>query len=126
MARTFIEERVYAYLLSVPAIVALVADRVYPHDLPQPAALPALTYARLSGQRSRTLAGEGGTDEPRVVIAIHAATFTAAQALAKAVLDAMDVATTFKSLPGGHDSEHVIDLGKYVETLEFDTSHREF
>lgn len=54
-----IEADIRTYLLDQPAITAIIGTRLYPVELPQGAAFPALTYQRISGGRSVTHSGQG-------------------------------------------------------------------
>lgn len=48
------------YLLTKTSVTTLVGVRIYPQVLPKGAVYPAITYARLGGERTRSLEGANG------------------------------------------------------------------
>jgi hypothetical protein len=89
-----IESKVIALLLANTAIAAIVGTRVYPVDLPQGAALPAISVLRISG--SQLYAGDGpvGLDNARIQVECWAGTYTTSKALPSLVRVAADACTT--------------------------------
>ena len=78
------------FLLEDATIAGIVEERVYPNILPQPATLPALTFAQVSGVRVRDLSGPTGRARPRVTVNSWASTYSAVRALADAVRRRLD------------------------------------
>lgn len=70
-----IEADVRTYLLADSAVTALIADRVYPLQLPQSAALPAVTYQRVSGTEGITYDGPSGLGRSRLQFDCWATTY---------------------------------------------------
>ena len=90
-----IEQTLVAYLVTVPALTALVSSRVYPLVLPQNAALPAIAYQRISGPREHSHSGPSGLAHPRIQLACWAATYAEAKAVAAALRQGIDGNRTF-------------------------------
>jgi len=81
-----VEETVVQRLLMVPAVTALVQQRISPHTRDQdPSAVPAITYQRLNSDDILTLEGPDGTGKVSLQIDAWAATPSAAVAVAAAV-----------------------------------------
>jgi hypothetical protein len=76
-------------LLSVAEVSALVSTRVYPTVLPQAAVLPAITYRRVDGFSDLTATTAGGYEQDRLQLDSWAQSASQAQAVAKAVRDAL-------------------------------------
>ena len=85
-----IETDLYAALAADPTVAGLVSTRIYPSLAPENAALPFITYALVSGVRSRTIAGVGDGVSKRIQIDANAATYSGAKALAAAVISALE------------------------------------
>lgn len=49
-----LEEAVYGYLSGEPGVAALVGDRIYPGRVKEGATLPAISYQRISANRTYT------------------------------------------------------------------------
>jgi hypothetical protein len=125
MSRTPAEARVYTVLTTTAAITAIVGARVYPVVAKQAAALPQLVYRRVSTDRVSSFAGESHLEFVRVQVDCQASTHLAAKNLAHAVLDAMDAATTFKSLPDGQVDGYDSDPEIYTVSLDFQVANDE-
>lgn len=80
----------HQWLTIHPATSALVGERVYPIRLPQKATLPAIAYSRVSSPPTRTHSGRGTLEHPRYQLDCWAATYLEAEALAAAVIQALD------------------------------------
>ncbi len=80
-----IEQTLRSYLLAQPAIAALIGERVYPLVLPQGAALPAITYQRISSVRESSHEGPSGLAHPRFQLNCWSGTYAGARAMADAV-----------------------------------------
>jgi hypothetical protein len=78
-----------AYLGNVSAISALVSTRIYPQRLPQAVTFPAIYYSQVSAVRVYNLSGATGRARRRVTINIVAETESSADAIAKAVRQAI-------------------------------------
>lgn len=88
-----VEEAVYAILTGDAGVAALAGDRVYPQEIPQDVALPAVAYARVSTRRARRHGGAGvgrRLARARVQVNCEAGTYGAAKGLAAAVVGALD------------------------------------
>jgi hypothetical protein len=83
------EESLNAHLLADAAVAALVAARIYPGAAPQGVVAPYVTYFRAGGAQDTTFDGPTRKDHPRIQIDAWAATYGGAEALGKAVEDAM-------------------------------------
>lgn len=80
-----IEAEIFQLLTEAPDVVALVSTRVYPLVIPQGAALPAVTYQRISGIHETTLAEPSHLTRPRFQLVAHAPTYLAARTLANTI-----------------------------------------
>jgi hypothetical protein len=88
-----LESNLYSLLSSDVNITAIVSARIYPVTLPQGAALPALTYSRISTTPEYTHDGAEGIARARVQIDCWAERHATALSLAQAVLGALVGAT---------------------------------
>lgn len=68
------------------ALGALIADRMFPDELPQAPTYPAAVYTVVSGPRDYTLDGPSGLVPFRVQFDLYGATASAAQALRSALI----------------------------------------
>lgn len=88
-----LEQALTALLRDDPALVALIARRVYPGVLPQGVAYPAVTYQRISTARSqwrRLQDHKPSYERPRFQIDAYAKTPLAVQTVAAAVIELLD------------------------------------
>jgi len=85
-----IEKTIYSLLTSDADIADLVAARVYPLILPQPATFPAVTYQRISGEWGITMDGAHNYAEERFQINTWATSYEGARELADAVWRELD------------------------------------
>ena len=81
-----IEADLYAHLTNDPGVNALVGSRVFPLHLSQGAALPAISYQRISGPREYDLAGPTGRSRPRMQIDCWANSYSTVKNLASKVI----------------------------------------
>lgn len=88
-----IKETVYSTLTNDATVAALVGTRVYPHKPPQGATLPAVGYLRIGGPRDTSLNGASGSARTRIRFDCWATTSDGADAVMRAVRDAMDAYT---------------------------------
>lgn len=87
---TGIEEATRDILVADSTVTGLVSTRIYPQVLPQGATLPAIAYQMVSSAREHAHDGAAqDLSRPRLQWAAHAATYSAAKAVAKAVRDAL-------------------------------------
>ncbi|MGE4297037.1 MAG: DUF3168 domain-containing protein [Desulfovibrionaceae bacterium] len=115
------EPKITAVLLHDATVAALAGTRVHPAPLPRGCALPAISYARISGGQVYSLAGYSGLENPRIQVDCWAETYDAAKALATAVRAAMDRATTFNALVIG-DRDQFSDTGQKPHSVTLDFS----
>jgi hypothetical protein len=80
-----IEAALCALLLEGTAVAALIGTRIYPNQVPQKSAMPAITYQQISGARDYTLDGPSGMTSPRFQINCWAKTYIEVCRLANAV-----------------------------------------
>ena len=80
-----IEQALQVYLKADTNVAALVSTRVYPGLAPQNAALPYITYERISTQRMMTHDGQNGLIGPRIQIDCWASAYSGAKTLADKV-----------------------------------------
>jgi hypothetical protein len=125
-ARTSIEQRVYTLLSGTAAVTALVGTRIYPTKAQQAALLPQLVYRRVSTSRVYSLAGESGVEMCRIQVDCQDDDFAGARALAAAVLDAFNGATSFASTPDGDVSGYESDPEIYTVSLDFQCTNYEW
>ena len=126
MARTPVESRIHTLLLANATVTALIGARVYPLVAQQAAPLPLLVYRRISTRRVGDLQGESKVEFPRIQIDCQAETYLGAKALASAVLDAMNAATTFDSDPEPDQQEsYEPESGIFMVSLDFTTGNYE-
>jgi hypothetical protein len=89
-----IETTLYAVLKADPAVAALVVSggetRIYPLEVPQDVAMPAVVYQRIASAPEVTLAGDVGLDAVRIQVSCWAATYSVAKELAAAVRAAVN------------------------------------
>lgn len=84
------EESLVARLNATPGVTALVGTRIYPMLIPQGAAMPAVTYQRISTVRPGSLRGPVGQADPRIQVNSWADTYGTAKALADQVRRSLD------------------------------------
>jgi hypothetical protein len=64
-------------------------SRIYPQNLPQKPAFPAITYNQVSGVRERDLCGPTGRTRPRITVNSWAERYADARTLADAVREGL-------------------------------------
>lgn len=62
----------YTHLQTRSALVALVADRVYPRRMPRTPIFPLVLYTRIATRRGVTHSGADGLAEPRIQFDVYA------------------------------------------------------
>lgn len=85
-----IEKKLVDVLLGDTTVTGLVGTRVFPVVIRDDTALPAITYQRLSGERSYTLSGRSGWATVRVGVSVWAREYAQAREAADAVRNALD------------------------------------
>jgi hypothetical protein len=85
-----IEQDVVEVLLADAAVEALVGDRIFPVTVRYETQLPAVTYQRMSGERTYTMGGRGGWATVRIGMSAWARDYSAARSIADAVRVALD------------------------------------
>lgn len=115
------EAALVAHLKGDAAVVALVADRLYPMMRPHSTPTPAVTYQRVSGQRANSLAGfTSGLTQIRVQVDCWGATYEAAGELASAIAARMDTAAaSFSSLLVFDQDVYEEDVRLFRRVLDF-------
>lgn len=83
-------EAIVAILLASSTLTDLIGNRVYPNYVPQNAAMPAVTYQRISGPRDHTFDGPSGLVQSRYQLNSWGATYGDMESVADAVRIAMD------------------------------------
>lgn len=78
-----LEQILYAYLMSVAGLVALIADRLYPSDAPQGIAGAYVVYRRISGPRTYDFDGPSGLVTARMQFSVLAPSYLQAKAVAE-------------------------------------------
>lgn len=84
------ESDLLAVLEGNAGVSALVGARIYPLILPQRVTLPAIRYQVISTLPQPTHNGASGLRQYRIQLSVHAATYSAAQAVAEALHTALD------------------------------------
>lgn len=125
MARVSAEQRIRTALTGAAPLVALVSDRIYPIAAPQGSALPRVIYGRAGGGRETGLSGETGWEHPRIQADAEGSDYASAKAVAGAVLDAMDDATSFASDAGDQVEGVNEETGIWSVTMIFDVLNEE-
>ena len=111
-----IEQTLVAILNADPTLATALAGRIYPVVIRQETALPALTYARLSGERTYVLAGAGHWTTAQFALTVWATEYAQARALAEAVRQALDAYTAAAGIgvasvqDGADEYEATLDL----------------
>lgn len=85
------EKLVYALLSGDAALAAIVSTRIYPSELPQNVATPAVVYRLVDSVDRPTISGDGGAQlvQARVSVVAIATDYSTVKAINEAVKDAM-------------------------------------
>ena len=116
---TLVEQRIYTYLAATSGITDLVSTRLFPHFLEQACEMPALSFFRVSTVPVNDLGGYADVEQPRIQFDCWGSTDDSSKALAKALLDAMEAATTFNALYLSWTSSYEAETKLYREQLDF-------
>ena len=84
-----IEEALRAYLLTKAALTALVSTRVFPDDISDGAALPAVVYQKISDIKDHTLTGISQLESPMIQFSAYATTKASARAISNQIRSAL-------------------------------------
>lgn len=124
------ESDLLAVLEGNAGVSALVGARIYPLILPQRVTLPAIRYQVISTIPQPTHNGASGLRQYRIQLSVHAATYSAAQAVAEALHTALDAkkavfgsgtsCTVANDVPG-YDEES----GQYMRHVDVEPWWRE-
>jgi len=121
-----VETAIYAALTGDPTLAATFGARVFPVQKPQRAALPAITYQRVSGQMVASIAGGSKLQNARFSIDLWGKSYSDIHgATLQAVVDAMQSSADFRSvcvLPPIDDYE--VDTEQYRVTMDFSVWER--
>lgn len=101
-----IEQDIYDRLTGDSGLNAVIAGRVYPHvprGLPQRAALPAVTYQRISGNPVYTYKGRAGLTMSRFQFNCFGRTLIESDAACQALIEAMDSFPGIRGMSGPRD-----------------------
>lgn len=106
-----------ARLVAAAPVAALVDGRIYWVDRPQTSPLPAITLQTIDDARPRVYGGFQSARPSVVQIDVWATTFAQKEALAEAVIAALEPANTANGIKFlAAEIEGVTDLGERVET----------
>lgn len=85
------EKVVYALLSADAALAALVSTRIYPGELPQNVATPAVVYRVVDSVDRPTISGDGGSQlvQARISVVAIATDYSTVKSINEAVKDAM-------------------------------------
>lgn len=84
-----IEEALVAHLFAQSGLTALISDRLYPNEVPQSAAYPAVTYQDISDIKVHTLTGQDSLEQPIKQFTAYASTKAQAKAVANQIKTAL-------------------------------------
>lgn len=84
-----VEPVVYARLSTFAGLTALVSTRIYPGVAPQNAALPMVTYRRISAQRPWGFGADAGLVVARMQFDVFAESYAASRAVAEQIRAAL-------------------------------------
>ena len=85
------EKVVYALLSADAGVTAIVSTRIYPSELPQQIAVPAIVYRHIDTVDRPTIHGDGGAQlvQSRISVIALANDYSAIKAIHEAVKDAL-------------------------------------
>lgn len=90
MAVDQIEKAIVSVLRNNGNVAGLVGTRIYPHEIPQSASVPAITYKQTSGERDHTMDGPSGFASPEYEITCWDDSYGTPRVLARYVRTALD------------------------------------
>lgn len=95
-----VEEEIVALLEAHAPLVDLVEDRIYPQMIAQGVERPAVSYFVVTGQREQCLRGPSDLENSRFQFDCYAQQYLQAKAVARAVTQAIEAATTLGVVAG--------------------------
>ena len=84
-----IYDALVAKIKATPAITALIGTRLYPDEIPQGDALPAVYYQTISDVKDHHLTGQLELEKPMIQFTVQAATKNSAADVAEAIKTAL-------------------------------------
>ena len=122
-----LEIKLYTALSGSTKITVLssVSTRIYPLIVPQESAMPAITYARVSGGQQNDLSGYSNIENPRIQIDCWATSYKEIKTIAENVHAVLYAATTFKAILVSDMDLYESDVELYRETMDFKIWNRE-
>lgn len=106
-------------------VTSSVSTRIYPLIVPQESAMPAITYARVSGGQQNDLTGYSGLENPRIQIDCWATSYKEIKTIAENVHAVLYAATTFKAILVSDMDFYESDVELYRESMDFKIWNRE-
>ena len=131
MAIDNIEKLLTLLLKNDAGVLAIVANRIYPMLVPQDAAMPALTYQKISGNWQVQMDGPHNMSRERFQINCWAETYAGAKSLADAVRAELNGYDTGNASIGVHlitlenETDLLVDVGdmrgtrRYARAMDF-------
>lgn len=122
-----LEIKLYTALSGSTKITVLssVSTRIYPLIVPQESAMPAITYARISGGQQNDLFGYSNLENPRIQIDCWAKTYKEVKTIAENVHAVLYADTTFKAILVSDMDFYESDVELYRESMDFKIWNRE-
>lgn len=115
----------YSVLSGASAVTDLVSTRIYPVKAPQNVAHPYITFQQITGGYVNSLSGYSGLRSPLYQVDVWADDYPGATDIAKAVRQAMDAATTIKTVLIEEREDYENDTSLYRVSQDFSIWHKE-
>ena len=109
------ETELYAVLAAASGVTALVGNRIYPDDIPEDQAMPAIVFGRAGTEDVDTIGGQRIGEFATLQIAAWAVTRTTAKAVADAIRDALIAAG---HNPANRASGYDGELGLHADNMQ--------
>lgn len=119
-----LEPKIFTALTGDTGVSAIVGSRVYPVVIPQKAALPCVTYLRVSGPQEMSLSGHSGLESVRVQVDAWAESYETAKSLASAIQSALLGASTFAVTSASDRDLFEDETGVFRVSTDFHVKHR--
>lgn len=122
-----LESKLYTALSgsSKITVTSSISTRIYPLIVPQQSALPAITYARISGGQENNLSGYSSMENPRIQIDCWALTYKEVKTIAENVHTVLNTTTTFSAVLISDMDFYEDDVELYRESMDFKIWNRE-
>lgn len=114
-----VEEDLFYQLSTYAGLSTYVDDRIFPIIMPQNPTFPAITYQRISTNRTQAMDGATGHENPWFQIDIWSENYSELKAIEIQLLGAMDAATAYTSLLQNRQDQYESGLEIYRATLDF-------